>query len=311
MRRVRGEHGVRLIYLLSLHRVRLTLDRRPDSEGDFVIETSVQSAALSRRNVLLQMSGVERSDYRCMAVRMRQRVSQDHIGRGHSGRKYLIESRGGVEINDGLRCRLSARPASPDPASNDNPRAGRRCARDRVVMLRLQAGIWDLERVEDAHRNEIVDIRYCRRNADMLDATAGFHGQQRLQQRPNAIGRHQRIMQLPDINMVGLHSLETLVDVSQIRVAVVNVGYVAFVSRDRRYDATALRRQIEFLAARRNELADGLFGDAVATRDVDEIDPAIQYGIENRVRFRVGYGSSVPDLRATEFHRAESQLGNP
>src|SRR5579871_4486662 len=74
------------------------------------------------------------------------------------------------------------------------------------------------------------------------------------------------------------------------------------------HGAAALGGERELAAPSAQVLPDELLAASVVVGGVDEIDPRVQDGIQDRVGLLLGHGPPAPDTRTPNFHRAIAQL---
>jgi len=66
----------------------------------------------------------------------------------------------------------------------------------------------------------------------------------------------------------------------------------------------------EFLAPLGDVLANEFFTAAIVVGRINQVDPGVQYRVQDRFGLIFGHGPTAPDARAADFHRAKAQAGD-
>ena len=193
--------------------------------------------------------------------------------------------------------------AARDAAADDDPRAGRRGARDRVLVLALERRVGNLEGVEDAHLDLLVERRQDARDADVADLALVAH-RERLAQRPVRVEllAGEAAVELDEVEMVGRQQPQALLDAR----ADVLRGVHVLTAQRRARNAAALRGEHVLRAAVRDEPADQLLAAPVVDRGVDEVDALVEDGAQQRSRLRVAQDRAASAARAAPSPRSRA-----
>ena len=188
----------------------------------------------------------------------------------------------------------AGRGAAGRAAPDQRARARRGRGGDEALMLALDRRVGDLEDVEDTHGEVVGQVRQRSRHPDKADLPRvaqrlqGLDGPVRLQLGP--AGRHVHLQQ---VEAVRAEPAQALLDPGPDVAG-------AVVVRERRpgtgwrvaRQATAFRGQEVLLAAVTEMPADELLAAAVIDRRVDQVDPAVEHGVQQAARLLIVDGRS-------------------
>ena len=173
---------------------------------------------------------------------------------------------------------------------------------DHVLVLALQRRVGDLEGVEDAHVDLLVEVRQEAGHADEADL-ALVAQRQRLAERALRVEllAAQAAVELHEVEVVGLQQAQAVLDAAADVLGRVHV----LGPMPRTGHAAALRREHVLGAAVGDELADQLLAAPVVDRGVDEVDALVEHRVQQPA------GVFVADLRpvrrAAQLHRPEAE----
>ena len=167
--------------------------------------------------------------------------------------------------------------AARDAAADDDARPRVGGPGDDVLVVALQRRIRDLEGVEDAHVDLLVERRQDRGHADEAHLALVAQREQLFQR---AVGVEllaaQAAVELHEVEMVGLQQAQAVLDaVADVRGGVHVVRALGCAGH-----AAALRCERVLGATVGDELADELLAASVVDRRVDEVDAFVEHGVE-------------------------------
>jgi hypothetical protein len=109
-------------------------------------------------------------------------------------------------------------------------------------------------------------------------------------------------MELDDVEIIGLHSREALLDtLADVVPGEDMLATLPGWSRRGAHQTTALAGQVEFRAPVRDVTADPLFAQPVVDRGIDIVDAGVERGVEDG--FRLGFGDVAPARHPAQLHR--------
>ena len=149
-------------------------------------------------------------------------------------------------------------------AADDGSPASRGGPGDQSLVLALHEGVGDLEHVEHAHLDVIGQIGEDTGHADESHLAVGLQPLECLDCAVLLeVGHRGAPVELDDVDAVGPHPSEALLDPGHHVVNGVDVLAAPALARSGRHDAAALRGQHEFVAPARYRRADQLLAGAV------------------------------------------------
>ena len=178
-----------------------------------------------------------------------------------------------------------------------------------VLVVALERGVRDLERVEHAHLDVIDEVGQRARHPD----EAGLPLVAQLDERVDRAVLLERVtrrtdVELHEVEMVGAHPPKALLDGGADVLGREHVGRPLSLDGWRLvHGAPTLAGEEVLVAPLRDVLADELLRHAVIGRRVDEVDPGVEHRVQDLSR-GAGVDVAACPIAAAQLHRPVSEL---
>ncbi len=175
------------------------------------------------------------------------------------------------------------------------------------MMLAGQAGVRNLEGVKNSQVDQCRQIWQLARNTHEPDQTLLAKALEQINQSFTLERFGVAAVKLQDIDVVGLQSLQTQLEISLddfLSPLVVDFEMVFVLS----VDAATLGREREFVSARTDVATDSLLTDPVVGGRVDKVDTGIQHIIQELLGRPVVDHTDSPSSRTAQSHAPVAKL---
>src|SRR3990170_8625187 len=236
---------------------------------------------------------------------MAEGEAQDELHARHA-LKQLVQACALPQLPGFVLPSLLRRGAASDSASNDHARSCFCCPRYDRLVFALERRVGDLENVEHAHGDMVLQVRQGGGHANEADLALPLE----VEDGPNGVVFLKRLlggaaMELQDIYIIRLHACQALMNTGQDVLARVDVSLGLTCGGCFADQTAALGRKGVVGAAVCDEPTDHLLALAVVYRRINVVDAGIENGAEHLV------GQFGRDLAApwcpTQLHGSVAQ----
>src|SRR3990172_3772474 len=188
------------------------------------VQVGRQRAALGSLEIVLQVGDVDGPDDGGVEVRMAEGEAQDELHARHAVQQ-LVQACALPQLPGFVLPSLLRRGAASDSASNDHARPCFCCPRYDRLVFALERRVGDLENVEHAHGDMVLQVRQGGGHANEADLALLLE----VEDGPNGVVFLKRLLggaavELQDIYIIRLHACQALMNTGQDVLARVDVS---------------------------------------------------------------------------------------